>query len=321
MEQYSLTNSFLFGAGRIFFKDGWFRVDAPVSKIVVDDKKVMIEARDSEFSGRPDIIPLYPDMIEFCQSLGDLNFGASHCRMRNTDHSVIFEIVAGSFEKYNIPPEHVAETSESFVTGRETLRSRCGHCPQHGLPQHIRFGLPPIQGDRLLYPGEQEEKNNNSSHSHSNSNSDYRLATPTGYSFDRSFGSMPSPLRADYSTESLSPPPRPPPLVLPPNPQYMPILAVSPVLRRRSTLTNPIDYMGDPVLVTARSAEECTICKSTYECGEQKRWLPCMHSFHAGCIDQWVTMDREEVASCPICKASLGELGDLAARAHAHAYA
>jgi len=46
----------------------------------------------------------------------------------------------------------------------------------------------------------------------------------------------------------------------------------------------------------------CSICFCDYECGEKVRSLPCDHTFHNDCIDQWLTTSS---ISCPMCKTSL----------------
>jgi hypothetical protein len=38
-----------------------------------------------------------------------------------------------------------------------------------------------------------------------------------------------------------------------------------------------------------------------YEDGEAVRTLPCLHNFHAACIDHW--LGHNEV--CPVCKTSI----------------
>ena len=48
---------------------------------------------------------------------------------------------------------------------------------------------------------------------------------------------------------------------------------------------------------------KCTICLENYQAGEMIRTLPCFHSFHVGCIDQWLHMK----SLCPICKHNIIE--------------
>lgn len=48
-------------------------------------------------------------------------------------------------------------------------------------------------------------------------------------------------------------------------------------------------------------AKECTICMESFREGDELRTLPCLHRFHAGCVDRWF----QEQAKCPICKHSL----------------
>lgn len=42
----------------------------------------------------------------------------------------------------------------------------------------------------------------------------------------------------------------------------------------------------------------CTICLNEYQAGEPLRRLPCKHSYHAECIDKWLTT----VNRCPLCR-------------------
>ncbi|OAE29449.1 hypothetical protein AXG93_4548s1270 [Marchantia polymorpha subsp. ruderalis] len=42
----------------------------------------------------------------------------------------------------------------------------------------------------------------------------------------------------------------------------------------------------------------CTVCLEQVVDGELVRSLPCLHQFHAGCIDQWL----RQQATCPVCK-------------------
>mmetsp|Transcript_22084 Transcript_22084/g.61303 ORF Transcript_22084/g.61303 Transcript_22084/m.61303 type:complete len:274 (+) Transcript_22084:3-824(+) len=43
---------------------------------------------------------------------------------------------------------------------------------------------------------------------------------------------------------------------------------------------------------------KCCICMSDYEEGDTIRTLPCLHCYHAGCIDPWLETNR----TCPVCK-------------------
>lgn len=49
-------------------------------------------------------------------------------------------------------------------------------------------------------------------------------------------------------------------------------------------------------------SEECSVCLSTFENGEELRKLKqCNHSFHKHCLDTWF---RHDHTSCPLCRAS-----------------
>jgi len=47
--------------------------------------------------------------------------------------------------------------------------------------------------------------------------------------------------------------------------------------------------------------DECSICCCNYEPGDELRTLPCLHVFHCGCIDKWLTSDLPGARSCPVC--------------------
>ncbi|KAG1338035.1 RING-H2 finger protein ATL66-like [Cocos nucifera] len=62
-----------------------------------------------------------------------------------------------------------------------------------------------------------------------------------------------------------------------------------------------------PVHLHRRSSSgdeaQCSICLSCLIDGEKVKVLPtCSHSFHPGCIDEWLKTHP----SCPLCRASLG---------------
>jgi len=82
------------------------------------------------------------------------------------------------------------------------------------------------------------------------------------------------------------------------------------------SILDPLDYMSDSATLIMGSDDRCVICRSSYEVGEHKRWLPCAHGFHTACIDRWVTMPRESegqvLADCPTCKVPLNVLASRA---------
>ncbi|XP_076641864.1 ring finger protein 11 [Halictus rubicundus] len=43
--------------------------------------------------------------------------------------------------------------------------------------------------------------------------------------------------------------------------------------------------------------EECVICMMELLTGEQVRYMPCMHTYHAACIDSWL----QRSLTCPSC--------------------
>ncbi|XP_021835443.1 E3 ubiquitin-protein ligase SDIR1 isoform X2 [Spinacia oleracea] len=46
----------------------------------------------------------------------------------------------------------------------------------------------------------------------------------------------------------------------------------------------------------------CTVCLEQVKRGELLRTLPCLHQFHANCIDPWL----RQQGTCPICKLIVG---------------
>mmetsp|Transcript_23148 Transcript_23148/g.34832 ORF Transcript_23148/g.34832 Transcript_23148/m.34832 type:complete len:133 (+) Transcript_23148:571-969(+) len=46
--------------------------------------------------------------------------------------------------------------------------------------------------------------------------------------------------------------------------------------------------------------QSCSICLQPFEDGEEVRTIPCLHQFHADCVDRWLTSS----ATCPVCKFS-----------------
>lgn len=47
---------------------------------------------------------------------------------------------------------------------------------------------------------------------------------------------------------------------------------------------------------------KCSICLDYFENGQQLRILPCLHQFHSGCVDRWLSRGKAE---CPVCKVDI----------------
>lgn len=46
-----------------------------------------------------------------------------------------------------------------------------------------------------------------------------------------------------------------------------------------------------------KKARECVICMIEFSVGDSIRYLPCMHTYHVGCIDDWLMRSL----TCPSC--------------------
>jgi len=51
--------------------------------------------------------------------------------------------------------------------------------------------------------------------------------------------------------------------------------------------------------------EECAVCCDSYAAGDQLRTLPCLHVFHARCIDEWLLSDMPGARECPVCHSAV----------------
>ena len=71
--------------------------------------------------------------------------------------------------------------------------------------------------------------------------------------------------------------------------------ATSADIERLPTHTLAADDAGARAGGKARS---CAICLEAYAPGDRLRTLPCLHQFHAACVDPWL----EQNAVCPVCK-------------------
>eukprot|EP01059_Diplonema_ambulator_P022954 TRINITY_DN38311_c0_g1_i1.p1 TRINITY_DN38311_c0_g1~~TRINITY_DN38311_c0_g1_i1.p1 ORF type:complete len:120 (+),score=0.26 TRINITY_DN38311_c0_g1_i1:2-361(+) len=76
----------------------------------------------------------------------------------------------------------------------------------------------------------------------------------------------------------------------------------------------PIDewLAGNTTLTptTATTRYECAVCVAPLNAPENSfvRTLPCLHSFHQHCIDNWITTRP----SCPVCRSDINTLNKQA---------
>lgn len=59
----------------------------------------------------------------------------------------------------------------------------------------------------------------------------------------------------------------------------------------------PTAIVTDPTQLPSDHAQ-CMICLETFQGGQQRKTLPCLHGFHTECVDKWLRTN----ATCPICK-------------------
>mmetsp|Transcript_23663 Transcript_23663/g.65814 ORF Transcript_23663/g.65814 Transcript_23663/m.65814 type:complete len:281 (+) Transcript_23663:114-956(+) len=57
---------------------------------------------------------------------------------------------------------------------------------------------------------------------------------------------------------------------------------------------------GEETPQSSLSAEhrQCMVCLENFQGGDEVRILPCLHRYHSGCVDPWLTSR----GSCPLCK-------------------
>ncbi|GER48972.1 RING/U-box superfamily protein [Striga asiatica] len=58
-------------------------------------------------------------------------------------------------------------------------------------------------------------------------------------------------------------------------------------------------YKTEPPFELHDHHEECSVCLSLFEQGDEVRNLKCNHTFHKDCIDTWL---QRESATCPLCR-------------------
>lgn len=50
-----------------------------------------------------------------------------------------------------------------------------------------------------------------------------------------------------------------------------------------------------------RDSSACVICLSEFREGEKVRRLGCLHLFHVGCVDMWLSRN----SCCPVCRVDI----------------
>jgi len=80
-------------------------------------------------------------------------------------------------------------------------------------------------------------------------------------------------------------------------------------LREAERLSNAVGATDMSELELRRLSEEdskeegvCAVCQCEWEEGDEARFLPCGHHFHACCVDRWLTQHN---ACCPLCKSDV----------------
>lgn len=60
----------------------------------------------------------------------------------------------------------------------------------------------------------------------------------------------------------------------------------------------PTTVLNDVEKELPEEQRQCAICLETFQNGEKRKTLQCLHGFHEECIDKWLRSSR----NCPICK-------------------
>ncbi|CAD7940873.1 unnamed protein product [Amoebophrya sp. A120] len=82
------------------------------------------------------------------------------------------------------------------------------------------------------------------------------------------------------------------------------LMEVQDMLQQRRGMSEETIANVEKVTIDKKKIEEeegqltCMVCLCDFDDGEEARMLPCKHTFHADCIDEWLRRSCE----CPICK-------------------
>jgi len=71
----------------------------------------------------------------------------------------------------------------------------------------------------------------------------------------------------------------------------------------RATINKLLTVKYRPGMPEVPDEPTCPICLVDYEVGVELRCLPCKHSFHKRCVDEWLLLN----ASCPNCRTTILE--------------
>nr|XP_043617930.1 E3 ubiquitin-protein ligase SDIR1 isoform X2 [Erigeron canadensis] len=77
------------------------------------------------------------------------------------------------------------------------------------------------------------------------------------------------------------------------------------LVENASSSASPEVDSASKVGASLKSSEDdltCSVCLETVNVGELVRSLPCLHQFHAECIDPWL----RQQGTCPVCKFRVG---------------
>ncbi|CAA0386588.1 unnamed protein product [Arabidopsis thaliana] len=72
-------------------------------------------------------------------------------------------------------------------------------------------------------------------------------------------------------------------------------------LAKQASTSSSAEKMLDSANESKKGTEDeltCSVCLEQVTVGEIVRTLPCLHQFHAGCIDPWL----RQQGTCPVCK-------------------
>jgi len=65
------------------------------------------------------------------------------------------------------------------------------------------------------------------------------------------------------------------------------------------------------VIKLPEELRSCCVCLEDVCCGNKVRTLPCLHTFHADCAEEW--LKKKKV--CPLCQFAIDDTGEEPAEA------